>query len=89
MLANLSAWASAHPLQFAIALALAFYIITGVANWMTYPESAEEWARIQREEPRRAGVILVLRGWGFYPAKTWRGLVAVVTGKLVDGGKKP
>ena len=89
MFANLWAWASTHPLQFAIALGVAFYVITGVANWLTFPEDAKEWERIQREEPRHAGVILVLRGWGFYPAKTWRGLVAVVTGKLVDSGKKP
>ena len=89
MFANLWAWASTHPLQFAIALGVAFYVITGVANWLTFPDDPKEWERIQREEPRHAGVILVLRGWGFYPAKTWRGLVAVVTGKLVDSGSKP
>lgn len=32
MFANLWAWASTHPLQFAIALGVAFYVITGTAQ---------------------------------------------------------
>lgn len=89
MTAKLTAWASAHPVWAAICAAVAFFIVTGIANWATYPDDVTEWERIKRDEPRRAGLLLILRGWGFYPAKIWRGLVAVVTGRLTGTSVPP
>lgn len=89
MTAQLTAWASAHPVWAAICAALAFFLVTGLANWATYPDDPAEWERIKRDEPRRAGVLFVFRGWGFYPAKVWRGIVAIVTGKLTGGTSSP
>lgn len=64
------AFIDAHPF---LCMAL-LVIVTALANWSTAPEDPAEWERIKREEPRRAGAILVLRGFGVYPAKILRGL---------------
>lgn len=68
-------WVQAHPW---LALAI-LAIVSALANWATYPADPLEWERIKVEEPRRAGAILVLRGFGIYPAKILRGLLLIFT----------
>lgn len=62
-------WVQSHPWLTMLFLALA----SALATWATYPSDPIEWERIKAEEPRRAGLILMLRGFGIYPAKILRG----------------
>lgn len=89
MFARIDAWAVAHPWWTATLALIAWWLITGIASWATFPSDDKEWERIQREEPRRAGVLLVLRGWGFYPTKVLNGFGAIIFGRLTGTSKPP
>lgn len=82
MFDSVASWLWAHPVAFVMLVLGVEKLVLGVANWATYPKSAKEWARIRREEPRRAALVLFLRGYGFYPAKVVLGLRGIVRGVL-------
>lgn len=76
------AWLWAHPIAFVLFVLFAEKVVLGLANWATYPADMEEWERVKREEPRRAALVQLLRGYGFYPAKVVLALRGLVHGAL-------
>lgn len=78
----LFAWLWQHPVALVVAIVVVEKIVTGLAVWATYPSDPKEWTRIKRQEPRRAALVLFLRGWGFYPAKVVTGLRGLWLGAL-------
>lgn len=75
-------WLWQHPVALVVVVILVEKIVTGLAVWATYPADPKEWLRIKRQEPRRAALVLFLRGWGFYPAKVVAGVRGLWLGAL-------
>lgn len=79
MLTTLIAWANAHALHLALGLA--------VANGLTRLIPDATMARIERESPRLANALRVLRAVGPDAVKGWRALASTFLGRVWDDAK--
>jgi Flp pilus assembly protein TadB len=59
-------WLAANPWVWPLVV----YLMTGVLNAITWFHDSEEWDRFQREYPRAAFAIRMLRAYGMHVRKS-------------------